>query len=513
MEYLLDNGMEGTLAERGTPGQPAAGRIPARRRKAGFFLAALACAALCAAFFIPASAWPASSSAKECLNCHGMKELEKAGKRGHKISLFVDLSEIKGSIHQDIDCLTCHPKAKDTPHEKIERVDCGQCHAESIVTDLAMSIHGGGSKKVKLTCTHCHGKHSIKRAADDHFFPCQNCHTGASIQYKSSIHQKVTKSGKLQAASCQDCHGGHRILRAKDPASSVYPLNLPRTCAKCHGAPQQAKKGTLPHRDIYHLYLDTVHGIALDKGGLLVAAVCTSCHGAHDIQSHTAELSSTHRHNIPQTCGRCHAGVLSAFEESVHGKWMRRGDMRAPTCTDCHTAHEIRRVDTYKWKLSVIQECGTCHEQSLKTFRDTFHGQVSILGYARSARCSDCHGYHDVLPSRDHRSATHPSRLLATCQKCHPNATPGFTEYYPHADHKKKEQYPILHRTYFFMSTILIGTFAFFGLHTVLWLPRSLRERLNRKNHNAPKDSPSSPPENGAPGPAADENISEGKKT
>jgi hypothetical protein len=30
------------------------------------------------------------------------------------------------------------------------------------------------------------------------------------------------------------------------------------------------------------------------------------------------------------------------------------------------------------------------------------------------------------------------------------------------------------------MITLLVGTFAFFGLHTLLWLPRSLVERLRR---------------------------------
>ena len=30
------------------------------------------------------------------------------------------------------------------------------------------------------------------------------------------------------------------------------------------------------------------------------------------------------------------------------------------------------------------------------------------------------------------------------------------------------------------MTTLLVGTFAFFGLHSLLWLPRSLIERLRR---------------------------------
>ncbi|MBI4495733.1 MAG: hypothetical protein HY697_02250 [Deltaproteobacteria bacterium] len=437
---------------------------------------------------------PAAAAENGCLSCHGEKGLERMDRKGNRVSLYVNPRDLKNSVHNGQECLLCHPQAQQVPHPTMRPVNCTQCHREQILAELRRSIHGGTSPKVKLTCTHCHGRHDIRRAEEDHFFPCQNCHTAASIQFKTSVHQQASRAGQLETASCHDCHGSHTIRHARDPESTVYPINLPRTCAKCHGSPQQAVPGALPHRNIYQQYMDTVHGRAIDKGGLLVAAVCTSCHGAHAIKSHVDPDSTTHRQNISKTCGKCHAGVEAVYEESIHGKWMRRGNMQAPGCADCHTAHEIRRVDTYKWKLGIVQECGTCHEQSLKTFRDTFHGQVTILGYARSARCSDCHGYHNILPSRDPQSLTHPANLLATCQKCHPGATAGFTKYYPHADYTKKEQYPILHRTFMFMSAILLGTFGFFGLHTILWLPRSLRERLDR-NHRRPAAPPAERPE------------------
>jgi hypothetical protein len=468
-----------------SPGAAEANRYP--RRFALFFLKLFLFSFLSFLFISPA--FP---STKECLNCHGDRGLEKVDAKGVKLSLFVDLREHKGSIHKDLDCTACHPQAQEVPHPKMGGVQCVQCHQESLAQELKKSVHGGGdSSQVKLSCAHCHGRHDIKRAAEDHFFPCQNCHTKAAIQFKNSVHKKATLAGKLEAASCHDCHGSHDIRKATSKESSVYPTNLPRTCAQCHGSAKEDTKKNFPHRDMVHLYMDTVHGRALDRGGLLVAAVCTSCHGSHEIRSHLDPVSSTNRQNIPRTCGKCHAGVEESYEESIHGKWLRRGNPQSPSCTDCHTSHEIRRVDTYKWKLSVVQECGICHEQSLRTFRDTFHGQVNILGYASSARCSDCHGYHDVLPSRDPQSRTHPSHLLATCQKCHPKATAKFTQYYPHADPSKKERYPILHRTFIFMSAILIGTFGFFGLHTVLWLPRSMRERLNRaKRHRGGNATP-----------------------
>ncbi|MBF8288316.1 MAG: cbcL, partial [Candidatus Rokubacteria bacterium] len=73
-----------------------------------------------------------------------------------------------------------------------------------------------------------------------------------------------------------------------------------------------------------------------------------------------------------------------------------------------------------------------------------------------------------------------PANVVATCAKCHPGATARFAEFQPHADHSNKARYPILYYSYLLMTTLLVGTFAFFGLHSLLWLPRSLVERLRR---------------------------------
>jgi len=152
----------------------------------------------------------------------------------------------------------------------------------------------------------------------------------------------------------------------------------------------------------------------------------------------------------------------------------------APVCTDCHSAHQIRRVEGAPWQLDVIRECGSCHEESLRTYRDTFHGKVTTLGLTRVAKCADCHGAHTVRAVSDPASSVSPANLVATCAKCHPGATARFAEFRPHADPSSKARYPILYYSYLLMTTLLVGTFAFFGLHSLLWLPRSLIERLRR---------------------------------
>jgi hypothetical protein len=90
------------------------------------------------------------------------------------------------------------------------------------------------------------------------------------------------------------------------------------------------------------------------------------------------------------------------------------------------------------------------------------------------AACYDCHGYHDVQPPSDPRSHLSRTNILATCQQCHPGATVKFTEYQPHANPLDGKNYPLLHAVFLGMTGLLIGTFAFFGLHTLGWLVRAV---------------------------------------
>jgi hypothetical protein len=138
-------------------------------------------------------------------------------------------------------------------------------------------------------------------------------------------------------------------------------------------------------------------------------------------------------------------------------------------------------VETGAWQLEVIRECGTCHTESLKTYRDTFHGKVTALGSTRVAKCADCHGSHGILPPEDPRSRVSSTNIVTTCRQCHAGATWQFAQFDPHADPASKAKSPRLYYAYLFMTALLVGTFGFFGVHTLLWLPRSLVERLRRK--------------------------------
>ncbi len=134
-----------------------------------------------------------------------------------------------------------------------------------------------------------------------------------------------------------------------------------------------------------------------------------------------------------------------------------------------------------------MNTCGRCHAEIAKTYFDTYHGKVSQLGYLKTAKCTDCHGVHEILPVNDPRSPLSRNNVVATCQKCHPDATRRFAGYLTHATHHDPDKYPWLFWTFWGMTALVVGTFTFFGLHTLLWLPRALQmRRLNPHVRGAP---------------------------
>ena len=75
-----------------------------------------------------------------------------------------------------------------------------------------------------------------------------------------------------------------------------------------------------------------------------------------------------------------------------------------------------------------------------------------------------------MLPPSDPASRLSKTNILATCQQCHPGATPASPNTRPHANPLDGKNYPLLHAVFLAMTGLLIGVFTFFGLHTIVWL-------------------------------------------
>ena len=366
------------------------------------------------------------------------------------------------------ECMDCH-EAELKPRKKGEPPVWVGVRPER----FAKSVHG------KLACTDCHADitetpHASKLAPAQ----CASCHEKAAAQFAASIHGMSHQLGASDAAICASCHGTHDMAPVRQADSPVFKLNLPKTCGTCHDSQKLTDEYRIKNAQAAGHYLDSIHGQALVRMGLVVAPSCNDCHGVHDIKRSVDKTSRSNHTNIAKTCGTCHVGIEETYIQSVHGRLLLKGDRKGPVCTDCHSAHDIEKPATAHFKGLSDQSCGKCHADRLEHYRETYHGKAMALGQPNVASdvaaCYDCHGHHDVFPVSDPRSRLSKDRIVGTCAQCHPGVNAKFTEYQPHANPLDKVNYPALNKVFLFMTALLVGVFGFFGLHTAFWLFRSV---------------------------------------
>jgi predicted CXXCH cytochrome family protein len=238
-----------------------------------------------------------------------------------------------------------------------------------------------------------------------------------------------------------------------------------------------------PEELLLQRYTDDTHGRSLLVAGLVTAPTCVSCHGGHDVLAHDDPRSRVNPRNVSSDCGTCHVGILEQYRESVHGRRLAAlaagaaPEGREPaTCTDCHQPHGIRRPDA-QFKLDVIETCADCHPDFARTYRGTYHGRVTDLGFAGVASCDECHTAHRILPAEDPASSLHPDRRRATCGRCHEGATDAFAGYLVHPDPQDEERFPVLYWARSLMRSLIFGTWGIWGVHFLLQFPRAWKDR------------------------------------
>ena len=377
---------------------------------------------------------------QECLKCHSNQSIISS-KDGH--SLHIDVKRLEASIHSKINCSQCHVinnPFKNRPCENImQGVDCSSCHAE-VGSDYSQSTHG-----------------------------------------------KFQAANDKNAPNCKECHGTHQVLGKKNPDSPIFATNIPKLCGKCHREGEKAAVLIKDGEAVVAHYTESIHGKGLLKSGLTVTATCTNCHTSHRELPPDDPKSSVNHANIAKTCGNCHHGIEDLFDKSIHSVLINKTNKKLPVCSTCHSAHSITRADAEGFRLTIMNQCGQCHEKITETYFDTYHGKVSQLGYTKTAKCYDCHGAHDILGVNDPKSRLSRKNIVQTCKTCHPSANRQFAGYFTHATHHDPEKYPVLFWTFWGMTGLLLGTFILAGLHTLLWLPKSLQWRRELKKKHSEK--------------------------
>ena len=135
-----------------------------------------------------------------------------------------------------------------------------------------------------------------------------------------------------------------------------------------------------------------------------------------------------------QGCATCHAPEREAESQGAHAKII--------SCVDCHGGNpketDKERAHGPLMKSALARPalpalCGSCHADArrmnpfgiptdqLAQYRTSKHGEAVAKGILQAAVCTDCHGVHGILKSKDPKSPVHPSRVPATCGRCHGN--------------------------------------------------------------------------------------------
>lgn len=238
------------------------------------------------------------------------------------------------SAEEPANCLVCHSamkgRVKSSSGKLIElNVDtekfntsvhgsfaCTDCHLR--FSDNPHSSPGGAVPPAVLEISaKISSKHPVDSVAAA---ACSNCHEDSFKKVLASVHgQNIIEKNQTDGAFCLDCHGSpHYIVASTNPESKVSRQNHVQTCGKCHGDKKIIEKYNL-EENVMESFEGSFHGRKLHLGHMR-APVCSSCHNAHDIKTKDDPASPVFGNNRIETCGKCHKGANEKFIPAITHK-------------------------------------------------------------------------------------------------------------------------------------------------------------------------------------------------
>jgi len=282
-----------------------------------------------------------------------------------------------------------------------KKSSCIECHVK--LNDPRLSnpaklfdndIHRGRG----LSCNDCHGgdpNADTSEAAKDPSkgylgkprtldIPayCGKCHSDANLmkkfnpslrvdqenEYYTSVHGRLLKAGEQKVATCISCHTVHGIRAVSDPLSSVYPLNVADTCAKCHGNADYMRAFKIPSDQVTK-FKTSVHAKALYNKQDLSAPTCNDCHGNHGAAP--PGIAS-----VANVCGQCHARQADLFQTSPHKAAFDQKGLAE--CIACHSNHDIATPSDQMIGSQQGALCVNCHTNGDKGITAAAHMRTRI---------------------------------------------------------------------------------------------------------------------------------------
>ena len=309
------------------------------------------------------------------------------------------------------DCLACHSPgpaeaaappepAPETAEEAIptrltypgpvnEANSCYDCHIglEGMVSVPARNWQVSIHAKRGVICSDCHGGDPNATTMEEAMSPaagfigkpsrtqipalCGSCHadvtymrqydlpTDQLAKYRESQHGLLLAQGDTHVATCFDCHDQHATRETNDPASHVYPFNVPALCASCHADESYMAPYNIP-TDQYALYKDSVHGEALLDHQDTRAPSCATCHGTHG-------AAPPGFSEVANVCGSCHTATQDYYISGVHNN---PDNPDSPLCVTCHGRYDVQQPSEAMFSGTEPRHCGSCHAS------DSPEGQV-----------------------------------------------------------------------------------------------------------------------------------------
>ena len=270
-------------------------------------------------------------------------------------------------------------------------------------------------------------------AAEEAPNSCAACHNRLGGKLGPPAREFATSIHREAGLTCVTCHGGDASLPGEESMSPKRGFRgkpsarqVPEFCGRCHSDIAMMRQYNL-RTDQLAEYRTSIHGKRLYARNDPNVAVCTSCHGKHDIRRKTDPQSAVFHSNVPTMCGGCHAdpvkmkpyGIstsqLADFENGVHGQILSgkipgKNPGIAPNCATCHGIHGA----TPPGVREVGNVCGACHGAVSGYFRDSPH--FTAVQEVGEPKCVTCHGNHsNRKPTLKVFSGSGPGE----CGSCH----------------------------------------------------------------------------------------------
>jgi hypothetical protein len=196
-------------------------------------------------------------------------------------------------------------------------------------------------------------------------------------------------------------------------------------CLACHQNPQFSTMLGSEKTELFELYVNpdefnhSVHG---EQG-----FACIECHkGFKPEMGHGLTFGSRREATLRlnESCGECHKTQAAQEKDSVHAAARSVGKLEAAICTDCHTAHAVKRLQDPNTGLTLPETrnwipttCQKCHSAIYEKYRNSVHGSaLTDENNPDVPTCIDCHGVHII---EDPRTSAFRLSSPQLCAKCH----------------------------------------------------------------------------------------------